>query len=821
VSTRVKILAAAVTLTVVAGGSAWAAEGFLGNPFGGGNCGMSPSGVVNQASGGGGARSLDISWTAPLPTSCGKLDHYNIVVIDAQGHPGAVLGTAKATATRAQVSGATLNLCTWYRLGIQSVLTSGQKSPVQVPAHAAFVSGPPDKVPPAIFVIINGTGNKGPADEIDPSTADFCTSPDGSFPQAEGTLEQPNPHQPNPAIQHLANSWLNIGDANAATRTSGAGNNLIDSLAATGGYVLPYSYTGINMTGDAADPHLTVDSFTSTDVATANPMGECTDVTCEGLGEPVLLQRSLESIHSVFRDTPVIVVGHSLGGLIAEQWWLQYSARNTEGVVQVISLDAPLNGVADAGCSTGPQCAAIAAILAASPVKFPVGTDPANAYTQLWENQNSDAGSSGYANNQTALALDAHNHLFTAIGDIGDPLYDMLDVSLGNNVTNRGLLSQVFWTEPSCAASGYDLTSTDCTAAGQAVINPCGHNMDDGGRFPFGLVNSIWIHSNVKNCPGVISDVLGWYNHALAHPTTRPVPATSTPTTVPPVNWANAANIDPGGGLVAVSCASGAFCVAVDGSNAFIYRDAAWGQAVNIDPVPELIDISCPTTTFCMAVGNQGDAVVYTNGSWAQPVRVVPPVAYIDSVSCPVANFCRAVDEFGDAITYRNGVWAAPMYADASPLTYISCPSTAFCMALDSAGNALQYTNGTWGQPVHIATSNNLLERVSCSSSAFCVATDNYNNVIIYTGVWAVSRTIDSNNDGYTINVSCPIDGYCMAVDYYNGDAFQYSAGNWSLPVNIYPPGNLGGNAVTGLSCTADDFCLAVDAQGNSVRAAG
>jgi hypothetical protein len=526
VSTRVKILAAAVTLTVVAGGSAWAAEGFPGNPFGGGDCGMSPSGVVNETSGGGGDRSLDISWTPPLPTSCGKLDHYNIVVIDARGHPGQVFGTAEATATVAHVSGATLNLCTWYRLGVQAVLTSGQKSPVQFPAHAAFVSGPPEKVPPAIFVIINGTSSSGPQDEIDPSRADFCTSPDGSFPQAE----EGNPHQPNPAIQHLANDWLNIGSANAATRTSGAGNNLIDSLAATGGYVLPYSYTGIDMTGDQTDPHLTVGSFTSTDVATENPMGECTDVSCEGLGEPVLLQRSLESIHSVFPDTPVVVVGHSLGGLIAEQWWLQYSATNTEGVVQVISLDAPLNGVADAGCSTGPQCATIAAISAAIGWN-PVGTDAANAYTQLWQNQDSDAGSSGYANNQTALALDARNHLFTAIGEIGDPLYDALDYSLVNNVTNgvlnRGLISQVFWTEPSCAASGYDLTSSDCTATGQAVINPCGHNMDDGGRLPFGLFGgSIWIHSNVKNCSGVISDVLGWYSHAVAHPTTRPLPAT-------------------------------------------------------------------------------------------------------------------------------------------------------------------------------------------------------------------------------------------------------------------------------------------------------
>jgi hypothetical protein len=352
----------------------------------------------------------------------------------------------------------------------------------------------------------------GPADSFSPATANFCTSPDGVMP-SQNRL---------PSLQNLADSWLNDtgGKTDQSSRTSGAGNNLIDSMAATGGYLLPYSYRGINMTGTAANPWLTVADFSSMDVSTANPMGACVDPTCRGLGEPGLLQASLASIHKTFPHTPIIVLGHSLGGLIAEQWWLQYSSKNTEGVIQVISLDSPLNGLAIGGaCMTG-LCV----------VK--VGFDPAHAYAGLWAHQGDPAGSGPYANNQTALALDGKNHLFTAVGDIGDPLYDVGDfVRLPmTRVKNIGLTSQVFWTEPSCADSGWDLTSHDCTATGQAIINPCGHNMDDGSAPTFMLPGSMWIHSNVKNCPQVIDDALGWYHH---YASTHPAPSPSSPTPSP------------------------------------------------------------------------------------------------------------------------------------------------------------------------------------------------------------------------------------------------------------------------------------------------
>jgi hypothetical protein len=515
---KTKIIAVAAALTVTAPLAAWAAVGFPGTPLSTAVCSpVGPSDVVNTPMAG--DREVSVTWDPRSLLNCG-VTGYNVVVIDSQGRPQQVVATAQSDAAGVYVRG--LNLCTFYRFGVQAKYP-GHVSEVSFPAKPAFVSGPPDKSPPVITVIVTGTSTSGPADSFSPSTASFCTSPNGVMPSQNGL----------PSLRNLADSWLNDtgGKTDKSSRTSGAGNNLIDSMAATGGYVLPYSYTGINMTGTAANPMLTVGIFTGKNVADANPLGACSDPTCHWLGEPPLLQASLASIHKTFPHTPIIVIGHSLGGLIAEQWWLQYSSNNTQGVIQVISLDSPLNGVAAGGaCATG-LCGP-----SGNPLYSVVGYDPGIAYTGLWAHQGDPAGSGPYANNQTALALDSSNHLFTAIGDLGDPLYDVGDYPASHFITgvkNIGLMSQVFWTEPSCVQSGYDLSSAECTATGQAIINPCGHAMNDGTGPLFDVPSgSMWIHSNVKNCPQVIDDALGWYHHyASAHP--APSPSSPTPSPSP------------------------------------------------------------------------------------------------------------------------------------------------------------------------------------------------------------------------------------------------------------------------------------------------
>ena len=386
----------------------------------------------------------------------------------------------------------------------------------------------PGSSPRFVAVIVQGIGssNPGSAGPFDAAKARYCASPDMQMP----------PDNPQPALSGLADGWLNYSfDTDTGhydktdQSTQGAGNNLIDRLAATDGYVLPFSYagcpgcttaTGASMSGTRTSPSFVVPAYTSADVRDTDP-------TTTG---PQDLQAEIASIHSVFADVPIIVVGHSNGGLIAEQWWLTYGQHNPEGVIQVFALDSPLNGVAaGAACATG--------------VCGPLGVGPVlgAVYAALWAHQDQY--------DPITLAVDNKDHLFTAIGDLGDPLYDLTDYPASHltGVKNIGLVSQLYWTEPACARSGFDLSSSDCTATGQAVLNPCGHNLDDGVGPDFGMPVDLWLHSLVKNCPGTIEDISAWIAQSPAPPSLN-VPAplgtqtSSPPSTTPAVPFTVAAN---------------------------------------------------------------------------------------------------------------------------------------------------------------------------------------------------------------------------------------------------------------------------------------
>jgi hypothetical protein len=107
------------------------------------------------------------------------------------------------------------------------------------------------------------------------------------------------------------------------------------------------------MTGTQAKPLFKFPPYDGTTVATSNPT-MLHDVPFDpgtpgyGILEPMLLQDEIASIHQVFPHTPIIVIGHSNGGLIAEQWWLNLGSNHPMGVIHVFSLDSPLNGVATA-----------------------------------------------------------------------------------------------------------------------------------------------------------------------------------------------------------------------------------------------------------------------------------------------------------------------------------------------------------------------------------------------------------------------------------------------------------------------------------------
>ena len=202
--------------------------------------------------------------------------------------------------------------------------------------------------------------NTSAAGSFDPTAQSYCSSPDGTSP----------PDNPQAILQDMADGWLNwncpVGInapcASDGTATASYPHDLIDVLAQAGGYVLPFSYTGATMIGTASHPVFTFTRYDANDVATKDPRYD----------EPPVLDAEVASIHKLFPTVPVVVIGHSNGGLIAEQWWVRFHPTD---VAHIFSLDSPINGLGRAGplCQLG--------------VCGPggVGATTANAYTSLWE----------------------------------------------------------------------------------------------------------------------------------------------------------------------------------------------------------------------------------------------------------------------------------------------------------------------------------------------------------------------------------------------------------------------------------------------------
>ena len=69
-----------------------------------------------------------------------------------------------------------------------------------------------------------------------------------------------------------------------------------------------------------------------------------------------------------------------------------------------------------------------------------------------------------------------------------------------------------------------------------------------------------------------------------------------------------------------------------------------------------LVAISCASTTFCVALDSGGGAITLNQGTWSSPVLVDSRVGVPTAASCPSATFCMAVDSGGNAFAYTGSV---------------------------------------------------------------------------------------------------------------------------------------------------------------------
>ncbi len=137
---------------------------------------------------------------------------------------------------------------------------------------------------------------------------------------------------------------------------------MLDGIAATGAMILPYSYWGATLQGHGgADPTFVFNAYTD---CNSTPAPLCTkDNHLDPGGRPDpshqdydnavhsfsmsedqdRLKTEIDSIEKVWRNEPIVIIGHSQGGLIAFETWRQHMLPGA--VHHLFALDSPINGV--------------------------------------------------------------------------------------------------------------------------------------------------------------------------------------------------------------------------------------------------------------------------------------------------------------------------------------------------------------------------------------------------------------------------------------------------------------------------------------------
>jgi hypothetical protein len=139
---------------------------------------------------------------------------------------------------------------------------------------------------------------------------------------------------------------------------------------------------------------------------------------------------------------------------------------------------------------------------------------------------------------------------------------------------------------------------------------------------------------------------------------------------------------------------------------------------------------------------------------------------------------------------------------------------------------------GTWSEVPSIPNPGqptfNEYNAISCVGPSFCVAMGDGSNGNIYplAALWngaawsATTNVAQPTQAGVEVNftgVSCLTQTWCMASGWYDSDTHpqttiveQWNGSSWSIVPTPDPGGLAGNDALTGVSCTAATFCVAV-----------
>jgi hypothetical protein len=257
--------------------------------------------------------------------------------------------------------------------GLAIVLTGCSSTP-----KAAVASGPS-----SVAILIGGFGSSLPASTYDP-----LTQTSAALTATESTFD-PDPTKEPPGCN--------------------AQPDMVATLRSAGALILPFSYNGVQLTGTAAHPTAAVAAYPSSLPSTALPQAIAPAIASE-----------VDQVHALWPATRVIVVGHSEGGYVAEQYFLNnYRGAKQSEVAGIFSLDSPINGIQNQ--------AEVASLLSA--IHIPASTTLLAQFQSAWNN--------AAANDAAILAKEGKGSVYVPVGTPNDNVYLIADTPAA------GLISQV------------------------------------------------------------------------------------------------------------------------------------------------------------------------------------------------------------------------------------------------------------------------------------------------------------------------------------------------------------------------------------------
>jgi len=274
-----------------------------------------------------------------------------------------------------------------------------------------------------------------------------------------------------------------------------------------------------------------------------------------------------------------------------------------------------------------------------------------------------------------------------------------------------------------------------------------------GSCWAAGVKGHVWAYSSGK-----------WIARGLIDPSFKGW-STWTPNSLAPANLSF---------VSAMSCATAAFCSAVDESGrAFTYDRGTWSAPTTVvdHPTYQLLAVSCAAERTCVTVGAAGSAATYQLGHWSRLADA--PDYTLATISCPTATYCVVGGSDDTVFTLANGRWRPGVALDRAAnngpvgdvIDAVSCPSTRYCLATDNLGNFFIFRNGAWSSAKSVSPKSLVIVAASCATETSCLGVDEQGGTHRWNGsAWSAGSTPqEKGGDGWPrISVSCPTPGWCM-----------------------------------------------------------